>query len=217
MEARQAIETGRPMPAMPPMPATPVPTAAHAGMAPGYRHDQGSALLAQGLAAARAGDAKGAEAAARELREMAGHHEGYTAKPFLIMAGEIEGLSPLANSAGQAGKEAGLAKLAQAAKLESELDSPSGPPEPAKPACELYGEALLAQGRADEAARQFEISLARTPNRAASLLGAVRTAAKRGDREGLARYSAALAAIWRQADPDLPQLAELRRLEPPAR
>ena len=34
-----------------------------------------------------------------------------------------------------------------------------------KPACEMYGEFLLAQGRMEEAAVQFNKALERTPNR----------------------------------------------------
>jgi hypothetical protein len=211
MEARQAIETGQPAAAAPAAPATVAGTPASGGH--GYAHGGGGGLLAAGLAAARSGDGKAAAEAATHLQELATQREGYAAKPFAIMAREVEGLALLASR-----KEAdGLARLEEAAKLEAALDPPSGPPEPAKPACELYGEALLERGRPEEAARQFELSLARTPQRAASLLGAARAAARRGDREGAERYAAALAAIWRQADPDLPQRAELRALQTPAR
>ncbi|HZF13850.1 MAG TPA: hypothetical protein VFE33_34080 [Thermoanaerobaculia bacterium] len=206
MEARQAIETGHPAKMAP---------AAGGESHEHYGHGAGTDLLAAGLAAARGGDAKTASDIAAQLQDAAVKKEGYAGKPFAIMAREVEGLSLLAGL-GKEGETAGLARLQEAAEMEAALDPPSGPPDPAKPACELYGEALLAHGQA-AAARQFERSLARTPNRAASLLGAARAAAKQGDKEGAQRYAAALAAIWQQADPDLPQRAELRQLQTPAR
>jgi tetratricopeptide (TPR) repeat protein len=205
MEARQSIETGRGGKGAPP------PAGTSAGEH--YAHGGGAGLLAAGLAAARAGDAKGAAEVASRLSETAGKREGYAGKPFAIMAREVSGMALLAGGQG----DAGIAKLKEAAELEAALDPPSGPPEPAKPAGELYGEALLARGRAAEAAHQFELALGRTPNRAAALFGAARAAAQRGDREGAERYAKALAALWHQADSDLPQLAELKKLQSPAR
>jgi tetratricopeptide (TPR) repeat protein len=103
-----------------------------------------------------------------------------------------------------------LKLLAQAAQAEARMAPPSGPPDPLKPAHELYGEVLLAQGKAKGAAEQFEQALLRMPNRAASLLGAARAAAKLGNDEAARRYYGQLAAIWQQADPDLPELAEAK-------
>jgi len=57
---------------------------------------------------------------------------------------------------------------------EEKLGVPSGPPEDFKPAHELYGELLLQAGKPKEALEQFQKSLLRTPNRAASLAGAAR-------------------------------------------
>ena len=70
--------------------------------------------------------------------------------------------------------DAALRYAKAAIKLEEKLGVPSGPPNDFKPAHELYGELLLKAGRKKEAAEQFDISLLRTPNRAASLAGAQR-------------------------------------------
>ena len=59
------------------------------------------------------------------------------------------------------------AQLAIAAEEKSGV--PSGPPEDFKPAHELYGELLLQAGKTNEALAQFQTSLLRTPNRAASV------------------------------------------------
>jgi predicted Zn-dependent protease len=65
--------------------------------------------------------------------------------------------------------------------VEKTLAPPSGPPEPIKPAFELYGEMLLEAGRAKEAAQAFEQSLLRTPRRTPSVLGLARAATAAGD------------------------------------
>ena len=61
--------------------------------------------------------------------------------------------------------------LVEATALEAELNTPSGPPLPMKPAHEMYGEFLLARGRMEEAAVQFNKALERTPNRIRSVPG----------------------------------------------
>ena len=58
------------------------------------------------------------------------------------------------------------------------MAAPSGPPEPIKPAFELYGEMLLDAGRDKEAVQAFEQSLLRTPKRTPSVKGLARVAAK---------------------------------------
>ena len=63
-------------------------------------------------------------------------------------------------------------------------------------------------GRAKEAAQQFATSLLRQPNRARSLLGAARAAARGGDAKGAAAAYSALMRIWAQADAQLPELRE---------
>jgi len=65
--------------------------------------------------------------------------------------------------------------LVEATDLEGELNAPFGPPIPMKPAFEMYGEFLLAQGRMEAAAEQFGKALARTPNRTRSVQGLERT------------------------------------------
>ena len=69
-------------------------------------------------------------------------------------------------------------KLRPGDKIELTLDAPSGPPDPIKPSFELYGMLLAEQGRLKEAAAQFEQSLARMPNRRASVQGLQRVTTK---------------------------------------
>ena len=61
--------------------------------------------------------------------------------------------------------------LKEAVAIELTLDAPSGPAEPIKPSFEAYGELLSELGRPEEAAKQFQQSLERMPNRRAALEG----------------------------------------------
>ena len=100
--------------------------------------------------------------------------------------------------------------MKQATILEEALGPPSGPPGLVKPSHELFGEILLRAGKAAEAAEQFKAALLRQPNRARSLLGAARAAAKSGDQRGAASAYARLLEQWKQADEGLPELREAR-------
>lgn len=103
-------------------------------------------------------------------------------------------------------KAVGLMK--QATILEEAMGPPSGPPGLVKPSHELFGEILLRAGKAPEAAEQFKAALMRQPNRARSLLGAARSAAKSGDQHGAATAYAKLLEQWKHADEGLPELRE---------
>src|SRR5262249_5054164 len=110
-------------------------------------------------------------------KQMADGREAYRAKIVEIMHLEVEGAARA--KSGNYDEAIGLLKRATA--LEEELSPPSGPPEIIKPSHELFGEILLAAGKPKEAAQQFATALLRQPNRARSLLGAARAAAKSGD------------------------------------
>jgi len=75
---------------------------------------------------------------------------------------------------------------------------------------ELLGEAMLAAGNPKEALVQFEAVLDARPNRALSLLGAARAAKAAGFPRTARTHYAALAELWKDADADLPELAEVK-------
>ena len=139
------------------------------GGAPGY-DGNAAYVLAAGLGAASTGDTATAGAALDILNTMAKQAESgsnaYRAKPFQIMAKEVGAVIAAKNDAAVADK-----LFQDAIAIESSLDAPSGPTEPIKPSFELYGEFLLDQGRAKDAAAQFQASLLRTPNRRLSVQG----------------------------------------------
>ena len=78
-------------------------------------------------------------------------------------------------------KDEALQFAKEAADVEKSMSPSSGPPDPIKPASELYGEMLLEAGRAKDAVQAFEQSLLRTPKRTPSVLGLARAAAASGD------------------------------------
>ena len=177
MKARQVVESAR-------WEKLPLPTGAvKDGGAPGY---DGSAayLLASGLSAAKLGDLATANVALEKLKAMRTQAESgsnaYRAKPFAIMVDEVGAAVAVAQ------KDAALADrlFKEATAIELTLDAPSGPPEPIKPSFEMYGEWLLEQGRAKDAAAQFEQSLSRMPNRRSSMQGMERTRSSRTSQAG---------------------------------
>jgi tetratricopeptide (TPR) repeat protein len=106
----------------------------------------------------------------------------------------------------------GLALLARAAARETSRPKPIARPYPAKPAGELYAEALTGLGQPAAAIVEYRKVLARLPRRPVALLGLARAAGAAGD-VALARRSAdEFLQIWHLADADRPELAEARAL-----
>ena len=123
----------------------------------------------------------------------------------------IRGFEVAALNASLKGDHAKAIELMQKATAEEEqLSPPSGPPILIKPTHELFGEILLRAGKPAEAAAQFKTSLLRQPNRARSLLGAARAAAKAGNQAAATAAYTTLLEQWKQADEGLPELREAR-------
>ena len=145
------------------------------------------------------------------VRNLAGAWKGTLKSGAVTEGTSIGELEAFAVAAAAKGDHNGAAKLMrQAVEREEKLGPPSGPPNLIKPAHELFGELLLRAGKPAEAAEQFRISLLRQPNRARSLLGAARAAAKIGNRSVAEETYQKLLAQWQQADADLPELKEAR-------
>jgi tetratricopeptide (TPR) repeat protein len=166
-------------------------------------------LFALGAASVRLGDKGRADAALEHLGSAATSISDRDAKEIaLIMRDELDGLMREAAN----DKSGSLAAFARAAALEAKRPRPIARPYPVKPAAELYGEALLRAGDAAGAVGQFQASLARTPRRAASLLGLARAAKAVGKPVDAAKAAKEFLAIWHIADAGRPELAEARRL-----
>lgn len=79
-------------------------------------------------------------------------------------------------------RESGVERMAHAAALEAATVKHAVTPGEVLPAAELYGDMLLEQGRFVDALRAYESSLARSPRRYNSMLGAARAAKALGDK-----------------------------------
>ncbi len=181
------------------------------GLSPG---SVASDLFATGYAAVLRGEIDEAERIKGELVERyhaAAHEEdqetvsceGYSRFGPVRLVGprimELELEAMIHDARGQ--RDRALELLAEAAAAEETRSFGFGPPSPAKPAHELYGEMLLAAGRPDDARRQFEIALERAPKRAKSLQGLVAAARQAGDEVAAEKTAAVLASIRRGDDP----------------
>jgi tetratricopeptide (TPR) repeat protein len=202
MLAAHMIETGRYQDM--PLPAGEPDTSRYSSTA--------NLVLALGMGAAKDGNtAKTSEAAALIGGLKAKSDDPYTQKTYAIMEHELLGLAAM----GKGDTEAALRALEEATAIEETLDPPSGPAYPLKPSHELHGEVLAAAGKHQEAVREFQTSLMRTPNRTASLLGLARSSAAIGDSETAARSYETLQRFLRDANPDVAFLAEVRGYHSP--
>jgi tetratricopeptide (TPR) repeat protein len=131
---------------------------------------------------------------------------GGAARMMPIRLLEVE--AALASSRGK--HDDAIDAMKKATKAEEELGPPSGPPPLIKPSHELSGEILLKANRPKEALEEFGAALSRQPNRARSLIGAARAAARSGNPKKAAEFYARFAEQWQQADANLPELVEAR-------
>jgi hypothetical protein len=74
----------------------------------------------------------------------------------------------------------------------------------------LLGQVQLQAGKTEDALASFDRALELSPGRAAAVLGRARALTALGRRDEARRTYARLAETWRNADPDLPALAEVR-------
>ena len=103
-----------------------------------------------------------------------------------------------------------LALFRDAAKQESQLPMPFGPPSTIKPPREAAAELLLSVGRPADARNEFLLALARTPRRTAPLLGLARAEYALGNYAESGRLYGELVTIWHAADTNFPELAEAK-------
>ena len=100
------------------------------------------------------------------------------------------------------GKNAEAVRLArEGAELEATVEKHPVTPGPLLPARELEGDLLLELGRAGDALRSYDMTLAREPRRARALFGAARAAEKSGNRAEANRRYTELLALMNRADP----------------
>jgi tetratricopeptide (TPR) repeat protein len=165
-------------------------------------------LFALGVASVALGDPGRAAAALDHLNQAAALPDRDAREIAQIMAVQLDGMTRL----GRGDQAGALAALARAAQLEARRPKPIARPYPVKPAGELYAEILLGTGDAKAAIVQFNAALARTPRRAASLLGLARAASAAGQPKLAADTAREFLAVWKLADKERPELGEARAL-----
>jgi tetratricopeptide (TPR) repeat protein len=106
---------------------------------------------------------------------------------------ELQALS--AQAKGQT--DQAIAVLKEAVDIEETMRPPNGAADPIKPSHELLGEVLLQAGKHKEAADAFETSLLRMPNRARSLMGAIKAHLGAGNKQRAAERQATLNSFWK--------------------
>ena len=162
----------------------------------------------QAKAAAVRKDPAGARAAAAKLVSLAQEPDQHPFAKLIISLQAREAEAFAAEAAGDA--DNAVAKLKEAVAIEDSIDDLSQPPYPAIPANELCGSLLLELNRPEEASLYFQKALIRTPNRPKVIFGLARAAEATGDKETAGKRYEEFLAIWRTADPDLPELAKAR-------
>ncbi len=210
MRARHILETGQWEKIALPGAAAPGAGDTHAhmpGMAMAQSDPSNAWTFIAGVSAAKLGDFATADAARERLaaaRQKAG--SAYAGREIGILEKEVAAVISLAR--GQKDDAVRLAK--EAVDLELTTTPPSGPPDPMKPALELYGEVLLEADRPADAAAAFQGSLLRTPKRTPSLLGLARASARAGDTAAARQHYAELAAMPGAA-PNAPAVLEAQK------
>ena len=167
-------------------------------------------LFALGEASVNVADLARADAALEHLGNAARSVPDADAREIVsIMAAELDALLRLAR-----GDRAGsLNASARASALEAKRPKPIARPYPIKPAGELHGEILLKTGDAQGAMIEFQKALARTPRRAASLIGLARAAGKAGRMDDASKAAKEFLAVWHRADAGRPELEEAESIK----
>jgi tetratricopeptide (TPR) repeat protein len=143
-------------------------------------------VFANGVSAVRTNDLATAEKMRAILEKKApepaggGAHADHGPAPATPMANPDAGKSTrimqkelaalIAEAQGR--RDDAIRLLQESAQIEESMRPPNGAADPIKPAHELLGEVLLRAGKPADAAKAFETSLLRMPNRARSLHGA---------------------------------------------
>jgi tetratricopeptide (TPR) repeat protein len=144
-------------------------------------------------AAATAGKPASAEAMAGKGVSPAPMGNPDAGKSVRIMRNELAAL--IAEARGR--KDEAINLLEEAVKIEESMRPPNGAADPIKPSHELLGEVLLRAGRGADAAKAFDATLLRMPNRARALHGAALAYAAAGNRERSSERWATLRSFWK--------------------
>src|SRR5262249_40063249 len=103
-----------------------------------------------------------------------------------------------------------LTTMRAAAELEASAEKQNITPGPIATARELLGDMLLEMNQPAQAAREYEASLNRAPNRFKTLHGVARAAELAGDKDKARVYYTKLVAVAAASDNQCPELAQAK-------
>jgi len=179
--------------------------------APGTPYTEAITHFARAIGAARGGRPEAATPDIARLAELRDRLQAMT-DAYWAEQVDIQRRVALAWQSFAAGRTMeGLAEMAAAADAEDATDKASVTPGPLAPARELYGDMLLAAGRAREAVATFEATMKKEPGRFRGAYGAARAAEVAGDRAKARLYYSQLLETAREADTQRPELQAARK------
>jgi tetratricopeptide (TPR) repeat protein len=173
--------------------------------------DLGAGYFGIGLAALQRGERDSANSILAEIRKLhtssAGDAKKATSRGYVeVMEKTLCGYMAWKD----AKLDEALRIFEDAANQEASLPMPFGPPVGIKSPRESRGELLLEMKRPADAKVEFEKALARAPLRISPLLGLARAERALGHAKESRKYYGQVRDIWHSADPDVPELAEVR-------
>lgn len=171
-----------------------------------YPQAEASNAYARALGAAALRDAAGVQAEVARLEKLRDRatelKTAYWAEQIAIQIDVVRGLATF--KGGQ--REEGLAALRRAAEREDASEKHVVTPGPLLPAREVLATALLEQGDAAGALREFEAVLAKEPNRLRTMGGAALAAERGGNAAKARQYADRITQQTAQADGGVPGL-----------
>jgi tetratricopeptide (TPR) repeat protein len=174
-----------------------------------FRSAEAITIFARAIGAARSGDVKSASA---DIERLAMFRDEVAAKDA-YWSGQIEIQRRIASAwlaFGKGEKEEALKLMQSAAGMESATEKHPVTPGAVLPARELLADMLMELGRPAEALKEYEATLAVSPNRFNSLYGAAQAAAKSGDKEKARSMYGQLVSQCSRGDSERPELVQAK-------
>jgi hypothetical protein len=175
-----------------------------------FPHTEAMIYFARAIGAARSGQAARAKTDVDKLAELREAllqaKDGYWAEQVEIQ--RRGAMAWLARAEGR--NDEALATMRAAAELEDSTEKHNITPGPIATARELLGDLLLELGKPGEAAREYETSLNRAPNRFKTLYGVARACELAGDGAKAKTFYTRLVTVAAASDNQRPELQQAR-------
>jgi hypothetical protein len=175
-----------------------------------FAHTEAMIYFARAIGAARTGNAARAKADVDRLAEL---RDALLQAKDAYWAEQVEiqrrgAAAWLARAEGK--RDDALAMMRAAAELEDSTEKHNITPGPIATARELLGDMLVESGQPAQAAREYEASLSRAPNRFKTLYGVARASELAGDRDKARTFYTRLVTVAASSDNQRPELQQAR-------